>query len=177
MFIYHLILLFYFYSKVFSSPICIDSENFCNKCNPLTNLCIKCQYDILIPDNNGGCIGNEKCSLEKNYCKECDIEGKLCSICEKGYYPDKNGGCAYTENCLLSDRGKCIKCEKDFILIGKEFDLKICKYKYLDDFRNCKEIDYEKGVCKKCEDGYILNTGDKKCQKPYIAMNLFMVIV
>ena len=164
-YIIHLILLFYFYSKIFSSPICKKSVNFCKKCNPLTNLCIKCQYDILIPDNNGGCIGNEKCSIGKNYCSECDIEGKLCSKCEIGHYPDKNGGCAYTENCLLSENGKCIKCEEDFILIGKEFDLKICRYKNLDDFRNCREIDIERGVCKTCEDGYILNTGDKKCTK------------
>ena len=164
-YILHFILLFYFCSKVLSSPNCKDSENFCNKCNPLTNLCIKCQYDFLIPDNNGGCVGKEKCSLGKNYCNECDIEGKLCAICERGYYPDKNGGCAYTENCLLSNKGKCIECEKDFILVGKELDLKICKYLNQDDFKNCIEIDNENGVCKTCEDGYFLNTGDNKCTK------------
>ena len=165
LYILHLILLFYFFSKIFSSPICKISENFCKKCNPLTNLCIKCQYDILTPDNNGGCIGNEKCSLGKNYCNQCDLEGKLCTKCDKGYYPDKNGGCAYSENCLLSDKGKCFKCEEKYILIGKEYDLKICKYKNIDDFKNCLEIDNEKGICKTCEEGYFLNTGDKKCTK------------
>ena len=159
----NLIILFYF--KIISNPLCIDSKNYCNKCNPLTNLCIKCQYDILIPDNNGGCIGSQKCILGKNYCNECDSEAKLCKICEKGYFPDKNGGCAYTENCKISIKGECMECENDYILIGKDFELKICKYINSDDFKNCEEIDKEKGVCQACKDGYFLNTGDKKCSK------------
>ena len=39
--------------------LCKDSENFCNKCNPLTNLCYKCKFDILKPDENGGCFGRK----------------------------------------------------------------------------------------------------------------------
>ena len=152
-------------SNIYSSPRCKDSENFCKKCNPLTNLCIKCLYDNLIPDINGGCIGNEKCSIGKNYCNECNIEGNVCIICDKGYYPDQNGGCSYTENCLISNAGKCIKCEKDYILIGKEYELKVCKYQNLDDFKHCIDIDYDKGFCKRCEDDYYLSAGDKKCTK------------
>ena len=147
------------------SQSCKDSENFCNKCNPLTNLCIKCQFDILTPDENGGCTGLKKCSIGKNYCNDCDIEGELCSKCELGYYPDKNGGCSYTENCKISYKGQCKECEKDYILIGKDFELKICKNINLDDFKHCKEIDIEKGVCQTCEDGYFLNFEDKKCTK------------
>ena len=161
--------LFYFYllfnSKIISSPLCKESEKFCKKCNPLTNQCIKCNYDVLKPDNDGGCIGNNLCILGKNYCDECDFENKICRTCEKGYYPDKNGGCSYTENCKISNKGECIECEDEYILIGKNFDLKICKYKYSDDFKNCKEIDKETGFCLSCEDDYFLNYIDKKCTK------------
>ena len=161
--------IFYFYlifhSKIISSPLCKTSEKFCNKCNPLTNLCIKCKYDILKPDNNGGCIGNNKCTLGKNYCEECDSRGQFCTVCEKGYYPDKNGGCSYTENCKISNKGECLECEDNFISIGKDADLKICKSKNSNDFINCKEIDRETGLCLACEDDYFLNFLDKKCSK------------
>ena len=107
--------LFYFYllfnSKIISFPLCKESEKFCKKCNPLTNQCIKCKYDVLKPDNDGGCIGNNLCILGKNYCDECDFENKICRTCEKGYYPDKNGGCSYTENCKISNKGNCLECE------------------------------------------------------------------
>ena len=144
---------------------CKDSQNFCNKCNPLTNLCIKCKYDILTPNQNGGCTGLKKCTLGKNYCNECDIQGELCSKCELGYYPDKNGGCSYTDNCKISYKGQCIECENDHILVGKDFEFKLCKNINIDDFKYCKEIDIEKGVCLSCEDGYFLNFEDKKCTK------------
>ena len=152
-------------NTIFCSPIIDEVESYCNKRNPLTNLCIKCKYDVLIPDNNGDCIGAEKCIFGKNYCQECGEEGKICKKCELGYYPDKNGGCSYTENCIISYNGNCIQCENNYILIGKEFDLKICKNINLDDFKHCKEIDKEKGVCILCEDEYYLNGLDKKCTK------------
>ena len=136
-----LIILFIIY-KSYSFP-CIDSENNCIKCNPLTNLCIKCKSDIYIPDENGGCVGAKKCFTGKNYCDECDFQGELCKKCENGYYPDKNGGCSFTENCQISYKGKCLQCEDNYILIGGSSDLKFCKYKYSEDFKNCKEINKE----------------------------------
>ena len=165
MIFYNFYIILLFIIKIYSSPLCIDSQNFCYKCNPLTNLCAKCKLDILVPDNNGGCIGAKKCTLGKNYCSECDIEGGLCRKCEIGYYPDKNGGCSYTEHCNISNKGECMECENNFILIGKDFELKICKNKDIDDFKNCKDIDKEKGICQTCEEGYYLNTGDKKCSR------------
>ena len=152
-------------SEIYTTPSCINKENFCNKCNPLTNLCIKCKLDILIPDKNGGCIGAKKCILGKNYCSQCNMQGELCQICENGYYPDKNGGCSYTENCKISNKGNCLECDNDYILIGMTSQLKICKYKNSDDLKNCKEINIENGLCENCEEGYFLNTGDKKCSK------------
>ena len=79
---------------ILSEPICEKSKKYCNKCNPLTNICAICEFkDILKPDNNGGCIGSKKCIPGKNYCKECDSEnGELCKTCEVSYFPDKNGG-------------------------------------------------------------------------------------
>ena len=150
----------------YQSLICNNYQNYCNICNPLTNLCIKCKSDVFIPDENGGgCIGAKKCHLGKNYCYECDNFGELCTKCEIGYYPDKNGGCSYTDNCKISDKGECIECDTDFILLGKDFQFKICKSLNTEDFKNCKEINKEKGYCWECEDGYFSNGGDGKCTK------------
>ena len=165
MFFYYIFFIFFIIQYIHSFPSCFIFEKFCKKCNPLTNLCFKCEYNNLIPDNNGGCIGAKKCLVGINYCNECNIQGDLCSKCEKGYIPDKNGGCSYIENCKISNKGECLECEENFILIGKELGFKMCKNLDLDDFKNCKEIDKQKGVCKKCEEGYFLNSGDKKCAK------------
>ena len=144
-----------------SSPSCLENRNFCLKCNSITNLCTQCEYDTLSPDSEGGCTGSKKCSLGKNYCNECTEENNLCKECETGFYPDSNGGCSYIENCEISYKGHCIKCQTDYILIGNE--LKICKYLGLDDFQNCKEINYTTGFCSSCEEGYFLNSGDNRC--------------
>ena len=78
-----------------TNPKCIESKNNCRKCNPLTNICAICEIkDILLPDNNGGCIGSKKCIIGKNNCKECNKDGELCKTCEKSYFPDNNGGCS-----------------------------------------------------------------------------------
>ena len=144
-----------------SSPSCEIEKNFCSECHPITNLCTKCKYNTLIPDEEGGCTGVKKCIVGKNYCNKCKEENNLCNECEAGYYPDKNGGCSYDENCEISYGGHCIKCQENYYLIGEE--LKICKYIDLDDFQNCKEINYKNGQCSICEDNYFLNSGDKKC--------------
>ena len=165
------IFIFLFFSQlIFSQPICEEGINNCNKCNYLTNLCFKCEKDIYAPDEKGGCtIGSKKCSLGKNYCIECSSKGDLCIICPDGYYPDENGGCTYTENCAISDKGECIECLDNYILIGKnssyENNIKICKSLNSEDFKNCEEINYEKGICDKCKDNYFLNAGDFRCIK------------
>lgn len=158
-------LVFFIQETIFSFPICKNYQNFCYNCNPITNLCVKCESDIFVPDENGGCIGARKCQFGKNYCNECDSFGQLCSKCEIGYYPDKNGACSYTDNCKISDKGECIECDTDFILLGKEFDFKICKSLNTDDLKNCKYINKEKGLCWECEDGFYMNGGDRKCTK------------
>ena len=152
--------------KIFSfSPSCINHSKFCNHCDILTNLCYRCEIpEILVPDENGGCIGNKKCILGKNNCYECDTDGKLCKKCEINYYPDENGGCAYTEGCEISYMGECIKCKTGFILIGSE-SLKICKSLDIDNYRNCKNIDLQTGYCTECERGYYLTSIDHKCIK------------
>ena len=152
---------------IYSSPSqCNTNKNFCRNCNYLTNLCYKCEYpEVMIPDKNGGCMGIKKCSSGKNNCIECDENGELCKICEINYYKDENGGCTYSGGCEISYKGECLKCKEGFILIGKENEFKFCKSLSLENYKNCKEINYEKGICSKCEEGFFLTSGDHKCIK------------
>ena len=68
-------IIFYISNIIVISPTCTENKNNCKKCNPLTNICVKCLVDNYTPDNNGGCI--LKCTLGKNYCNECDSNEKL----------------------------------------------------------------------------------------------------
>ena len=108
---------------IIAEPSCKKGEKFCKQCNPITKLCTQCQYDILIPDKNGGCTGQKKCTVGKNYCSECDEEEKKCEKCEIGFYQDQNGGCSFVDNCEISNKGFCLKCISDFILVGGENDM------------------------------------------------------
>ena len=158
--------LIFIFTFVNLAPSCKDYTNFCDNCNILTNLCAICEYpEILVPDRNGGCIGAEKCILGKNFCNECDINGKSCIECEEYYYPDENGGCTYTEGCEISYMGECLKCKNGLILVGRENDLKICKSLSLDIYKNCETINYETGYCSECKGGFFLTSKDHKCIK------------
>ena len=151
-----------------SIPHCEIGINNCTKCNYMTNLCIKCSLDIYIPDKNGGCELSKKCSLGKNYCNECSDNLDKCKICENGYFPDENGGCTYTDNCQLSYRGECLKCKDNYILIGGKSNLnnlKICKYLFSEDLKNCENINLNNGICNKCKNGFYMNKGDNRCTK------------
>lgn len=145
-----------------SNSICIENKNNCELCHPLTNLCLKC-IENYFPDENGGC--EPKCILGKNYCNKCNEDSKLCITCEEGYFPDKIGGCAYIPNCESSYKGKCLKCEEDYILIGDKNSFQICKSINSDDLKNCKTINFLNGFCEECEDGFYLSSGDLKCGK------------
>ena len=162
--------IFLFLKISLSISSCIIGENHCSKCNPITKLCTKCEKDIFIPDENGGCKFSHKCIVGKNNCEECNNEGDLCQKCTEGYFPDENGGCSYTDNCQISYEGKCLECKENFILIGeerknyeKEKEIRICKSLYFGDLKNCEEINISTGLCKKCKEGFFLNEGDKKC--------------
>ena len=157
----------FIFKLIFSSPICKEGSNYCSRCNPITKLCVKCQYDIFIPDNDGGCGNAQRCILGKNNCLQCNEEGNLCQVCEEGYFPDRNGGCSYTPNCEISLLGKCLKCNEGFILIGNNQYLTdpliICKSLNSDDLKNCEIVNTVKGECEKCKDNFYLNEGDKRC--------------
>ena len=148
-------------------PLYEEGEFYWTKTNYLTKLCIKCEKDIFVPDLKGGCEGAKKCILGNNYCKECDEDSKLCKVCEDGYFPDENGGCSYTNNCEISDHGQCIKCKDNFMLIGENSYLYqgfiLCKPINSEDFKNCEEINIRRGICKKCKEGFYLNSGDNRC--------------
>ena len=150
------------------TSLCIEEENHCTKCNPISKLCVKCDKDIYVPDQNGGCEYSHKCILGINNCVECNENDSLCSKCLVGYFPDENGGCSYTDNCEISYKGKCLKCKNDFILIGEdkynqENEIKICKSLYSGELKNCEIINISSGLCEKCKEGFYLNIGDKKC--------------
>ena len=149
------------------STNCYEGINYCDKCNPLTKLCIKCQKDLYTPDKIGGCQLLDKCIENKNYCKCCNEDKNLCKICDEGYFPDENGMCSYSDNCEISENGKCIKCKDNYILIGEEdyfnHGIKLCKWVFSENLKNCEKINLINGSCEKCKNGYYLNSGDKKC--------------
>ena len=158
------ILFFFIYQFIqVLSQICIENEHNCKICDPFNKLCHECVLDIFIPDEKGGCIGGNICKIGNNYCEECNDEGNLCEKCEIGYFPDENGGCAYSDNCQISYKGECVQCKNDYILIGQNTTLKICKSIFNQDFKNCKIINITTGQCNSCEGGYFLNEGDKRC--------------
>ena len=159
---FSIVFFFLLIKNIISSPLCLENNNGCLKCNLLTNLCIKCKNDILTPDDEGGCKGIEKCIPGKNYCEECNDFGNLCKICEKGYFPDENGACSNTNNCKLSFKGECFDCSENFFLVEKT---KSCKSLFSTDLKNCKKYNKTNGLCDICEDGFYLNEGDKKCTK------------
>ena len=151
-----------FFKIILSEPSCTKGKNFCSLCNPITKLCIQCTYDILIPDQNGGCEKANICNMGKNFCNQCSDEGELCKICDEGYFPDENGGCSYSNNCEISYKGKCFKCKENYILNEQ---INICKSLNSEEFRNCEEISTLNGTCKKCLNGYYLTSEDNRCTK------------
>ena len=164
--VYKAFIIFNIIKILISFPVCQDNANYCKNCNILTNLCFKCQIpEIFTPDEEGGCVGAKRCNAGKNFCLECEREEKLCNRCEESYYKDENGGCAYSEGCEISYKGECLKCKDGYILIGKENDFRFCKSLSIDNFKNCNKINYEKGVCEECDEGYYLTSGDFKCIK------------
>ena len=158
--------IFFVIFKIISCiPTCEEGKNNCTLCHPFTHLCLKCNSKMYIPDENGGCDYLRKCISGNNYCFECSEKEELCKTCDVGYYPDKIGGCSYSDNCEISYKGECIKCNENFILVGINNDLKICKSLISEDLKNCEEVDIQKGICDSCKEGYYLNSGDQKCIK------------
>ena len=162
-------LTFLFFSKIsICLSSCIPGVNHCSICNPMTDLCFKCDKETFTPNENGGCNYTKICMYGNNYCIECSKEEEnLCKKCEEGYYPDEYGGCSYTKNCILSERGKCLKCKDDYILAGIENyfkeGVKICKSIFSEDLKFCESINLNNGLCDKCKEGYYVNQKDRKC--------------
>ena len=155
------ILIFIIINLSIVGPICIETINYCSLCNNITKLCEKCEKDIFIPDLDGGCKPAKKCIFGNNYCLQCDEDTNICKLCEDRYFPDENGGCSYSNYCEISYEGECLKCKDGSILVGS--DIKICKSLYSEDLKNCEKINRINGLCDSCEEGFYLNSGDKKC--------------
>ena len=148
-------------TPIILAPQCTENVNNCLKCHPLTNLCLKCEYDVYSPDENGGCTGSKICTPGKNFCTNCNSDSTLCTECESGFLPDENGACSFTKNCEISLNGLCLNCINDFILIGDSY--KFCKSLYSSDLLHCKTINKINGLCEECENNYYLNSKDKHC--------------
>ena len=142
-------------------PICVEGENYCSKCNPVTKSCVRCSPSIFIPNEKGECIGAKKCIPGLNNCYECTERGDLCRSCEDNYFPDENGGCSYTPSCEISYRGNCLKCKENFILLGES--IKTCKSLMSEDLKHCETFDKSTGICQKCQQNFFLSSGDKHC--------------
>ena len=117
---------------IISIPSCKEGDNNCSMCNPITKLCAKCEKEVYIIDENGGCTYSKKCRFGENFCIECNEEENFCKYCQEDYYPDQNGGCSNTDKCQISETGICLECIKDYILIGVEEnfnnEIRICKW-------------------------------------------------
>ena len=144
-----------------SEPFCEKGKKNCDLCNPMTNLCLKCEYDIYSLDNYGGCENQRKCIFGKNHCLECTNEGNLCEKCDEGYFPDENGGCSFSTNCEVSYKGACLKCKENYILNEK---IKICESINSQNFKNCEIFSFD-GTCEECKDDFYLTSEDKQCTK------------
>ena len=96
----------------------------------------------------------------KNYCNLCNEDESLFESCEFGFFPDKIGGCTYVTNCEISYKGKCLTCEKDFILVQ---ETGFCKSVHHEDLKKSKTISNANVICSECNEGYFLNEGDLKC--------------
>ena len=70
------------------SASCEMFENNCLKCDPLTNLCFRCEYDVLTPDDKGGCTGAKKCIYGKYF----DDENYTYCHCRRGLLTMDNDG-------------------------------------------------------------------------------------
>ena len=69
-----------FFKYIQTFPNCIEGENFCSKCNPVTKLCYKCQEDIYTPDEKGGCRYAEKINVQNAMKKEIYVKYVLKDI-------------------------------------------------------------------------------------------------
>ena len=145
-----------------AAQTCQKGLDNCALCNPISKLCLECEYEVYVPNKEGGCQKAKTCTVGKNYCNECSEDTKLCEKCEVGYFPDENGGCSYSDNCEVSFKGKCLECKKNFILSR---NINICRSLDLDDFRNCETPRELDGTCGECVEGYYLSSGDRKCTK------------
>ena len=47
--------------EISSNQICQEGLSNCLSCNPISNLCAKCDKDIYEPDVKGGCKLSKKC--------------------------------------------------------------------------------------------------------------------
>ena len=117
--------------------------------NVKSNKCINCMdgYEL---------AADEKCSKSKN-CLEA--ENGICIKCEENYHLTLNNICSNIEKCIRSNLDSCIECEENYYYNIKE---KKCLLE-TDEFKNCRESEYDGISCKNCKNGYYLYYPTKLC--------------
>ena len=57
----------------FSYP-CKEGSKNCERCNPVTKLCVKCDKNIYALNSDGECEPSKRCKDNINYCIQCTEE-------------------------------------------------------------------------------------------------------
>ena len=104
------------------TPVTQGAAGSCETCDPVTNLCLKCNYPNLYePDQNGGCspIPEPECTEiaqgAAGTCSVCNPQTKICQTCNypETYEPNRYGNCSLkqvTTKCTPSPNGVAGTC-------------------------------------------------------------------
>ena len=154
----YLILLIFIKLSLFS-PLCEVEKNHCSRCNPITKLCVKCDKDIYIPNENGGCQNAKKCIFGFNNCMQCNEKGNLCEKCLDGYELNEEGYCVDFDHCEEKEGDSCKKCKKEWIDNDVHYycynSIFGCIRSYNRGCLKCEDLD-DLYFCTECEPGYEL---------------------
>ena len=99
-------------------------------------------------------------------CKETNIDGTRCNICEKGYSSTSQGYCINDALCDIKAGDKCIQCKQNLHIDESLKSYCLNKqYGCLDSIEGCLICNdfYNPQICDKCFNGYYLDPDYKFC--------------
>ena len=158
----------------------IDDYKNCQKIDYETGLCTDCEEGYFLTSVDKKCIKKDNCresifgnciscnygyyynikedecllkNINLTFCQQ-SMDGKICDICEDGYYFDDNGVCLQTQFCSESENINCKKCQKGYFLSNNN----ICT-----NTDNCEISNKYSSVCTSCKNNYYLDTKNYEC--------------